>query len=49
MKVSTPSINAVPDEAVIFIDRRLTFGESKEQAIEQVRALIPSKTANRDR
>lgn len=42
MKVSTPSINAVPDEAVIFIDRRLTFGESKEAAIEQVRALIPA-------
>jgi putative selenium metabolism hydrolase len=41
MKVSTPSINAVPDEAVIFIDRRMTFGETKEQAIEQVRALIP--------
>jgi putative selenium metabolism hydrolase len=41
MKVSTASINAVPDEAVIFIDRRMTFGETKEQAIEQVRALIP--------
>lgn len=43
MKVKTPSINAVPDEAVIFIDRRMTFGETKEQAIEQVRALIPEK------
>lgn len=43
MKVRTPSINAVPDEAVIFIDRRMTFGETKEQAIEQVRALIPEK------
>ena len=43
MTVSTPSINAVPDEAVIFIDRRMTFGETKEQAIEQVRALIPEK------
>jgi putative selenium metabolism hydrolase len=41
MQVKTPSINAVPDEAVIYIDRRLTFGESKEAAIEQVRALIP--------
>ena len=41
MHVRTPSINAVPDEAVIFIDRRMTFGETKEQAIEQVRALIP--------
>ncbi len=43
MEVSTPSINAVPDEAVIYIDRRLTFGESKEQAVEQVRALIPEQ------
>jgi putative selenium metabolism hydrolase len=41
MQVKTPSINAVPDEAVIYIDRRLTFGENKEDAIEQVRALIP--------
>ncbi len=43
LKVSTASINAVPDEAVIFIDRRMTFGETKEEAIEQVRALIPEK------
>ena len=39
--VKTPSINAVPDECTVFIDRRVTFGESKEQAIEQVRALVP--------
>lgn len=44
MQVSTPSINAVPDEAVIFIDRRMTFGETKEQAVEQVRALIPTES-----
>jgi putative selenium metabolism hydrolase len=43
MKVSTASINAVPDEAVIFIDRRMTFGETKEVAIAQVRALIPEE------
>ncbi len=43
MKVSTASINAVPDEAVIFIDRRMTFGETKEQAIAQVQALVPEK------
>jgi putative selenium metabolism hydrolase len=41
MTVRTPSINAVPDEATVFIDRRLTFGEDKNAAIEQVRALIP--------
>jgi putative selenium metabolism hydrolase len=42
MTVKTPSINAVPDECTIFIDRRLTFGESKEEAIAQVAALIPA-------
>ena len=39
--VKTPSINAVPDEATIFIDRRMTFGEDKEEAVAQVAALIP--------
>jgi len=43
MHVKTPSINAVPDEAQIFIDRRLTFGESKEEALNQIQALIPAK------
>ncbi|GJQ38617.1 MAG: selenium metabolism hydrolase [Anaerolineaceae bacterium] len=41
MKVQTPSINAVPDEAVIFIDRRMTFGETKEAVKKQVEDLIP--------
>jgi putative selenium metabolism hydrolase len=44
MKVSTPSINAVPDEAILYIDRRMTFGETKEQVLEQVRALIPTES-----
>jgi putative selenium metabolism hydrolase len=43
MTVKTPSLNAVPDEATIFIDRRMTFGETKEAAIEQIRSLIPEK------
>ncbi len=43
MHVKTPSINAVPDEAVIFIDRRMTFGETKEQVRAQVEALIPAE------
>ena len=43
MLVQTPSINAVPDEAVIFIDRRMTFGETKEIVKAQVDALIPSE------
>src|ERR1039458_7329605 len=43
IECQTPSINAVPDECTITIDRRLTFGETKEEAIAQVRALIPEK------
>ncbi len=43
MTVKTPSLNAVPDEATIFIDRRMTFGETKETALEQIKALIPEK------
>jgi putative selenium metabolism hydrolase len=43
MVVQTPSINAVPDAAVIFIDRRMTFGETKEQVRAQVEALIPKE------
>lgn len=47
MIVKTPSINAVPDEAVIYIDRRMTFGESQEEAIAQVEALIPEESKDR--
>jgi putative selenium metabolism hydrolase len=47
MTVKTPSINAVPDEAVIYIDRRMTFGETEEEAIAQVEALIPEEFKER--
>ena len=43
MHVQTPSINAVPDEAIIYIDRRMTFGETKEEVVAQVEALIPEE------
>ncbi len=43
MHVKTPSINAVPDEAIIFIDRRMTFGETKEMVKKQVEDLIPAE------
>ncbi|MDQ4075540.1 MAG: YgeY family selenium metabolism-linked hydrolase [Chloroflexota bacterium] len=43
LDVETPSINAVPDRAVLTVDRRLTWGEDKEDAIEQVEALIPEE------
>ncbi len=35
----TASLNAVPDEARIVLDRRLTAGESPESALEEIRAL----------
>lgn len=41
MLVKTPSINAVPDECTIFIDRRMTFGETKAAVKAQIEALIP--------
>ena len=40
MKVSTASINAVPDEATIYIDRRLTFGDTRESALAEVQAIL---------
>ena len=43
MEVETPSINAVPNRATIYIDRRLTFGEEAEREIERIRELIPAE------
>jgi putative selenium metabolism hydrolase len=37
----SPSDNAVPDECRIFIDRRLTFGDTRESVIAEIEALIP--------
>lgn len=35
----SPSLCSVPDEARIFLDRRLTAGETKEKALSEIRAL----------
>ena len=37
----TASINAVPDQFTIFIDRRITLNEPREEVIETIRGLIP--------
>ncbi len=37
------SLNVVPDRCSIVLDRRLTRGETAQQALEQVRALLPSQ------
>jgi putative selenium metabolism hydrolase len=34
----SPSINAVPDECTVYIDRRMTFGETKESVLAELRA-----------
>lgn len=38
----SPSNNAVPDECTIFVDRRITFGETKELVRAQLEAIIPA-------
>lgn len=40
MHVKTPSINAVPDEATIYIDRRITFGETPEAELQRLKHVI---------
>lgn len=40
MHVQTPSINAVPNEARIFIDRRLTFGEDPREELARLQSII---------
>jgi putative selenium metabolism hydrolase len=45
MKVSTASLNAVPDEATIFIDRRVTFGDTLQSALAEVQAIVDQSGA----
>ncbi len=40
MDVVTPSINAVPNEATIYIDRRITWGETPEHVLQQIKDLF---------
>jgi putative selenium metabolism hydrolase len=39
IECTSPSLNAVPDSARIYIDRRLTVGETVESAMEEFRSL----------
>ena len=45
LETKTPSLNAVPDEAVLYIDRRLTVGETAESAMAEIRALPGAEEA----
>jgi putative selenium metabolism hydrolase len=42
----TASINAVPDQFTIYIDRRITLSEARDEVIEQIRGLIPDYLQN---
>ncbi|MEO1666419.1 MAG: YgeY family selenium metabolism-linked hydrolase [Chloroflexota bacterium] len=40
VEVQTPSLNAVPDEATVYIDQRITFGEDPQDALQRIKDLI---------
>jgi putative selenium metabolism hydrolase len=39
IECETPSLNAIPDRCTIYLDRRLTAGETLDSAVEEVRSL----------
>ena len=39
LEAKTPSLNAVPDEAIIYLDRRLTLGETLKSSVKEIMAL----------
>jgi putative selenium metabolism hydrolase len=39
IECKTPSLNAVPDECTIYLDRRLTFGENEATALKELQSL----------
>ena len=43
IECKSPSINAVPDECTVYLDRRTTFGETKEGVVAQIRNLPGAK------
>lgn len=40
MDIKTASINAVPNEATIYIDRRTTWGETTEHVLQQIKDIV---------
>lgn len=44
IKSGSPSLCAVADYAMIHLDRRLTYGETKESAIAEIKAIVPEDT-----
>ncbi len=43
--VDTPSLNAVPDSCEVYLDRRVTIGETPELVLEQLRAVSGADSA----
>lgn len=39
VECKTPSLNAVPDECTIYLDRRLTLGETLKSSVEEIKRL----------
>jgi putative selenium metabolism hydrolase len=46
ISVKTPSLNAVPAEAEVYLDRRVTLGETAAQVLEQIGSLPCAETAH---
>jgi putative selenium metabolism hydrolase len=40
IECQTPSLNSVPDSCSIYLDRRLTVGETKKEALEQIKKAL---------
>ncbi len=45
VECKTPSLNAVPDECTIYLDRRLTLGETLKSSVEEIKRLPAVKKA----
>lgn len=43
VECQTPSLNAIPDECTIYLDRRLTVGETLESSVKEVESLSSVK------
>jgi putative selenium metabolism hydrolase len=44
----TPALCAVPNKCIIFVDRRLTLGETKEIAIQQIQEIVDLSENSKD-
>jgi putative selenium metabolism hydrolase len=45
IECQTPSLNAIPDRCTIYLDRRLTEGETLDSAVDEVRSLDSARSA----